>query len=539
MKRVSLLLISAAATLLVASSAQAARTTISGKLRGATGVTVIAVAANGTAVRQRLRADGRFRLSLPSAKDTTLQLVSRDGRYLGPVVLRHSGKRAYTTLRGPSAALGALKLRAGYAVAVRPLAAALVNTRKAVTADKRGKPIGAGRLGLVRTKRVATAGFLPFGFLAEPNSQPGADTDSDGVPNSVDADDNGNLVLDNVDPTTPAGTSGLFSTLYLPFGDTLNADAAGVTTEQIDAVFSGADRFNLIFFFSDGQFRGRTITGAHVDCFALVYCRKGDGTAIMGGLSESSPSLPRGTPWVDYSPDGSGYPNLEQMTSHDNHSVWAAGVQPRVGTGAIRPGDTYDVVFKSAQGDISVPTTLAPYFVTTPALASWSSNLASGTVSYPVAPGAPGTGGNPIQLDSGSMTLTFWRPQRAGIAGADRTSYVDMGHLRYGVMPSPAGVQVNSEVGCAGHYSAVSPELAPAQSNDSFADSFWPYRDSGDDAAPNAARTLSFRVDLAGCLTAAGVNPMGLQVNLSLTATSEPRAGGADRASQSLAVQLP
>jgi hypothetical protein len=137
------------------------------------------------------------------------------------------------------------------------------------------------------------------------------------------------------------------------------------------------------------------------------------------------------------------------------------------------------------------------------------------------------------------MTLTFWRPQRAGIAGADTTPYIDMGHLRYGAMPRPVGIQTNSEIGCAGHYSNVSTELSPAQSKDSFADSFWPYRDTGNDAAPSAARTLSFRVDLAACLAAAGMNPAGLRVDLSLTATSEPRAGGADRASQTLAVQLP
>jgi hypothetical protein len=106
-------------------------------------------------------------------------------------------------------------------------------------------------------------------------------------------------------------------------------------------------------------------------------------------------------------------------------------------------------------------------------------------------------------------------------------------------MPRPVGIQTNSEIGCAGHYSNVSTELSPAQSKDSFADSFWPYRDTGNDAAPSAARTLSFRVDLAACLAAAGMNPAGLRVDLSLTATSEPRAGGADRASQTLAVQLP
>ena len=51
-----------------------------------------------------------------------------------------------------------------------------------------GAPPGAGRFGLVRAAAVGAAG-------------PGRDQDLDGIPGAFDVDDNGNLVLDNVDRT--------------------------------------------------------------------------------------------------------------------------------------------------------------------------------------------------------------------------------------------------------------------------------------------------------------------------------------------------
>ena len=45
---------------------------------------------------------------------------------------------------------------------------------------------------------------------------------------------------------------------------------------------------------------------------------------------------------------------------------------------AIRPGDVMDVVFASSAGVIRRPTTLAPYFVTVPAVSAWRSGGASG-----------------------------------------------------------------------------------------------------------------------------------------------------------------
>src|SRR5205823_2205408 len=143
-----------------------------------------------------------------------------------------------------------------------------------------------------------------------------------------------------------------------------------------------------------------------------------------------------------------------------------------------------------------VPTVLSAYLVTTPALASWTTGGVTHPVTYPVAGGAAGTDANPIQLTSDTVSLAFWRPQRAGIRGAESEAFIDVGHLHYGVVPSVGG-DTGRELGCKGFYSAPGGGLAEgAASRDAFADQLTPFQDSADDTAPSPARTLSFTVDV-------------------------------------------
>jgi hypothetical protein len=46
-------------------------------------------------------------------------------------------------------------------------------------------------------------------------------------------------------------------------------------------------------------------------------------------------------------------------------------------------------------------------------------------------------------------------------------------------------------------------------------------------------------VDLGACLRAAGIDPAGQTVELTLTAAGESRPGGQDRGAQNIAVRLP
>ena len=144
----------------------------------------------------------------------------------------------------------------------------------------------------------------------DPHS-PGSDPDGDGIVNAYDADDDGDLVLDNEDPDNSGEHGGVFSTLFVTLNNSLNANVGTVTRSAIDA--SVHDNMNVIFFFDQRELEGRTIQSANVDCHTLPYCAPHVGTGESTGVSESSPALPRG-PWVNYDPDGDGFPNLEPIT---------------------------------------------------------------------------------------------------------------------------------------------------------------------------------------------------------------------------------
>lgn len=525
-----------------------ARPVVSGTLVGGAGMRVLAIAPSGSTTTATVASSGRFQIRLGKlAKGTTLQLIRRDGRYLGPVVLNAKRGVAVVGLSGRPGRLGRLVLRRAHARVAGATPARLVDPTRTARADATGRPLGAGRLGVVaRAGKAAGQSFAASSVgraTQDGDGRPalaGADGDGDGLPNAIDADDNGNLVLDSFDPTTRQPSAGLFSTLYTSFTDALNVNATGVSVADIDRLVAGENFSNLVFYYPEEDVEG-TVRGAHVDCGRLSYCRPGDGTAILGGLSESSPDLPRGGRWVDYRPDGSVFPNLERLSSFDGRGVRAAGIQPRATTAQIRPGDTYDVVFDTNRGAVHVPTTLSAYFVTTPAITAYSSGAAATSLSYPIDRNAPGASqSNPIVLSSDELALTFWRPQRSAIAGVDSGSFVDIGGLHYGVVATtPDG---RREIGCRGFYSDLSPTLAEpsgSREGEEGTAALFPLTDRATDAAPDPGRTLSFTLDVAGCLAAAGADPSGTTVNLSLQATGESRPGGADRAAQNLSVRLP
>jgi hypothetical protein len=541
--RLCLAVLTAGAGLAAGTTASAAAPgmRISGSLKGASGMTLFALSPSGTAVQQKIGGSGRFALTVPRGGGVTLQLVTAGGRYYGPVVLASKKGKAYSALASAkSVKLGALRLRSGFAAPRKPLALTLVDHTRTLVADRNGRPLGVGKLGLVKMPGLRTSSLRQLS-AGGPPSDPGADSDADGLPDAFDMDANGNGIVDSYDAAARSPSSGLFSTLFLGFGQALNVNAAGVTRAQIDAAVSGEGMFNMIFFFDDGQFKGEglSVTGAHVDCGTLVYCHRGDGTAVMGGLSESSPSTPRNVPWASFTPDGSGLPNLDHITSHDGHQVWATSIQPHVGTDRLRPGDAYDVVFDTSSGERHVPTVLAPYFVTTPAIASYAVGTAAAqAVSYPPAAGTPGSSRDtPIQLDAGGrLTLTLWRPQRLAVPGAETGDFIDMGHLHYGVSgTTPAG---DREVACGGHYSGLSSSLSETPSSGNFGDSLFPLVDSGADSAPSVADTLSFTLDIAGCYAAVGAATPGGTLALTLTAAGESRPGGMDRGAQNFYVRF-
>lgn len=519
--------IALAAALVLPASASAA--TVSGTVGGGRGYTVIALSSTGQSSKAAVGAGGRFSLKLPG-KGATLQLVKPDGSYFGPVVLRTSGKRAFLGLSAKGGKLGRISLKRGFAAAKASKAA--VSTGGAIRTAKGGAPLGAGNLGFVK---IAKSGAHASAAAADKASKPGADPDGDGIPSTFDADDNGNKTLDGVDPVTAkTDTAGLFSDVQVMMARSVNANAGGITGAQVDAFVKNNTSLN--FYLDPSYAAGAAISSVDVDCGALSYCRPGDGTATMGD-GGNSPTGVQDQLWTTLDANHDGFPDVPVNTGGDTSrgAIHSIEIKPNATTADLHAGDLYQLRFTTPGAVLTVPTALSFYFTSAPALASYDGGAGTVNIAYPATDSTAGSDGNPLRMTGDSITLRFWRPQRAGLGS--EPDFVDMGHLRYGI-PVSVG---NREVGCgASSFTGLSPTLSPAPASASNPyNRLFPLQDSAADAAPNAGNLLKVTFDLGGCLRANGVDPTGQQVRLPLQAVTESRPGGTDRTAQTIAVCLP
>jgi hypothetical protein len=519
-----------------------AKTVVKGKVHGGRHYIIIGLSLSGNGVTQKIGANGRFKLTFRghTGRGASLQLIKPNSRYFGPVVLNRKHKkrqraRDYTNLSGKSVSLGKIRLKRGYAQVSGKVNKTAVDNALVTKTNKKGAPLGAGRLGLVRTKHRKSASRLARSSAVTSqvdSPTTGVDTDGDGIPNAYDIDSNGNLILNGIDPNGNT-SDGVFAGLFASLDQSLNVHIGDVTSAEIDTLVM--NNLNVAFFF-DVAPGASSITSADVQCFTLSYCAPGTGTAIITPVSESPPGFGN-VPWVTYDPNGNGLPNLEELTTHDHgDTAFSASIQPRATTAQIVPGDAYNVLFNTPTGTTTVPRSLPAYPVTTLAISNYDTGSGPQTINYPAASDAPGTNSNPITMASDKITLTFFRPQRLAIAGAETGDYIDMGGLRYG-MPMDIG---NHEVGCAADYSNPSATFSPTQpsANNNY-NEFFPLTDNAGDSAPDAAGTLSFTFNLGDCLRQNGVDPAGKTFPLALTAVDQYRRGGVDRAGQTLAVKFP
>lgn len=454
------------------------------------GYTVIALAANGKATSVRAKR-GRFRL-VPPARRVTLHLRARNGTYAGPIVVAGNAKRAIVGVMA-GAKLGKVNVLKGYAKLSRQLPKMSVDTRRWARA-RRGVPIGAGRFERVRSQHVRA-------------SVPG-DRDLDGIPNPLDIDDDGDLILDNIDRSTAGRgartaqadgisspiTAGVYSSLVRDLGLTANANA-GSTPEQIDA----AERLQ------GSHLRIPILPGDSVelDCgdadTGLVYCRKNGSTgrAAAGGPGPPFPGC--------CDPDNDGFGTLTPSDAQDQFFLTHGATTAQIGTG--------DVLIQRVTTDgveSQFPATLQYVFATTPALVSYNDGAGNqATVSYPVGPTDPGTGGTygfPVtdgleDLDSDvELTLTFWRPQRKAIPFSDppTATWMDIGGLTYGVISGGPGPQT----GCPqSALSTTDPNLTPEPVFGGGG-----LGDLSADQSANAANTFTYELNLSQCLAVNGVS---------------------------------
>lgn len=511
MYRKPVLAITLTAVLLAA--APAAAGTVSGRL-DRTGYTVIAVARNGKVVSTR--ANPAFRLRAPNGT-YTLHLRNARGAYAGPVVLGGSAKHVILGLRG-TARLGRIRVARGFGRTVRAYRGrSLVRTTTARA--RSGRPLGAGNFGAVRAPvaRLAQVG----------DAAPGADPDTDGVPSALDVDDDGNGVLDNLQTAAPDSASArqatVFNALVLDLASSLNANAGAVTSAAIDRALK--DQLFETFILPDGP--------AVLDCGGLSYCSAG-GTGTIKAFGDPTSHVPFPS-CCDADHPGRG---TITPTVGGNAFVLAPGATSE----QIGSGDTYLETFSDGT---QVAGTLNYIFQTTPAIVAYSDGTQQGTISYPVAPGSPGTGvEHPLDLAAGPdghvvAHLTFWRPQRRGIPGTGNGDFVDMGGLVYDVTMNNAPFSRSGQSApqsppqkgpgeCPpGTYSATSASLNPVETDPVVGFGF--LRDTATDRPPDPANTLGFSIDLTACLAAAAET---WDVGQLLTLTVQAKDATFDHANQ-------
>lgn len=513
---------------------------ITGKL-SKRGYTVVALAANGEA-----RADSatgrRFRVRAP-ARQVTLHLRDADGRYAGPIVLDRArrGKRAIVGVAA-GAALGRVEVKArrGFAKVTGELPPALVDAERFARA-RRGAPIGAGVFGRVRSRSARG---------------PSDDRDLDGIPAALDIDDDGDLVLDNLERPTGAGASqaGSIFSLHAFTGtgpnpqDTVNANARLAGNPDAPA-FSDAE-------LSSGFARyGNVLVGiadpdAELDCggmpdpadpdgwiAGLPYCtRGGTGDALTrGGVLGGTEPFP-GPPGGYFDADGDGLGSLVGPTEAP-----VLHLAPRA-TACPDPAQrdpsipsqicTGDELIERVPGSPQVFVGNVPEVISShTTLESYRDGAGNQTaIPYPLAPGSPGTVGGELPIfpcpsgapspceAAGDMALTLevWQPQRRPIGqGTYREAcldndppcaWVDVGGLTYQV-----GVGSGSSWGAPSGYhcpqsslsTTMSPgELRPAELGEvgGTIDQAGGFTHLAADRAADPANVITFSVNITKCL---------------------------------------
>ena len=480
------------------------RAAISGML-SKPGYTVIALAANGNATSARA-SHGGFSLR-PPADRVTLQLRAPNGIYAGPVVIgsgRH-GARAIVGVRA-GARLGriAIDVRRGYARVARRVAKRWVDTSRWARARK-GVPIGAGNFGRVRSK--------------PPRHPPPGDLDADGVPDRLDVDTNGNLILNDVDRSTLSrartaqaespfwiGTS-LFGGWY---GNVVNVDAnaGAVTDADIDRSLAKNEYVSI----------GIVPGSPELDCGGapdpnnpqgwiggLSYCTRG-GT---GAMVLTVPTYPTFEPFpACCDPDGNGYGTLTN-TSPPVPPPGIFSLKPNATSSQIRTGDVLIQRVTSNGVSTDTPTMLPFVFATAPALAAYDDGQGDkATIRYPpVDPmTAPGTHGNGFPVAAGpngdaAVTLTFWRPQRRSIP-PEPGAWTDIGKLTYWANIESVGASnvPGGNIDCPkSAYSVNDPNLTLSPDGNPGV------TDLSTDQPANPANTITYTLNITNCLAAVGV----------------------------------
>jgi hypothetical protein len=531
-----------------AASAKKAQLTVSGQLDRA-GYTVLAIGYKGKVTSTHSKS---FKLRL-GEKQVTLQLIGPRGKYAGPIVVGYKNGKAIVGVRA-GAKLGRIHVvtAKGYARVTKKVRSGWLDAKR-VALVKKQVPIGNGR----------NFGFVKSSRHNGPAAS-GADTDFDGVPNMLDVASSGRLVLNSLsakspaapaarsllaplagvselnpgpppppgaEPGGPAPTANWMSQIFLDIPHTLNANAVGVTREQIDETLVANLNTKLL----------NTPAGdiVKLDCHGLSYCAAGGtGRVVMNGVF-SSPGV--GGPESISEPfpscctkggDGMGILRggpLNVVIDNNEFSLDPHAVSTKIGT-----GDLMTLLVTKDGVTTLQPLPLEFVFNTVPALKSFDDGSGVKTIDYSAGTNAYGTRNNPMPVRVGAdgnikVQLTWWRPQRDGIAGAGEPDFMDIGRLVYEFGLQSQGdlipPRTNSDSGAcsAASYSESDPNLEIVPGAQSSGTMSGELTDASADQAANSANTLSVTLNLTKCVVDKGgpANiPVGTDIHMDISANA-------------------
>jgi len=597
--------------------------TLTGTVKGGKGMRLTAIGLDGTANSAKIKSNGKFSLKVPGAraKNATLHLLTATGDYFGPVVLARKGSTGYVRITTKTTALGTISKKSGFALGSGLAKGTGYATAGSVRVNKSsGKPVGASKLGLVNTGSTAKSsmemarqhqggqqggggggggqqgggggGQQSGGNPNDPcGGAVGGDCDRDGVPNSMDVDDNGNMTIDFTDQASVQTTAKLltYSSVAPRLSGTLNYNT-GATRESINAFLGSTSQLEptglqLTFYYQERSITGQdpspALDAVWVTCESSApWCAPGTSQATISGFSEFPqilPSVPQfgSTNWSAFSgstcttrgqacqPQPAGYPAFGFMKSQQQggsvaSNIWTAFTKPNATDtlGQVNADSVINLNYRtSPSGPVSTkPIGISPYFVTTPAITQVTANGATQSLSYPYPANGPGTNdSNGFNLGSaGTLGLTVIPPQRLGLPGEPEQFYT-VGGLAYGltldsIRTTPTGnnsgqeQRPNQEAGC-----SVTPlsGLAPRPASSDPQD-LWPILGpvvdtTATDGPASALRTVAFTADIKGCISKyiPGAPTSGVSANVTLQAIGQPLQNGANRSSMSFSVRLP
>ncbi len=370
---------------------------------------------------------------------------------------------------------------------------------------KAGVPIGTGNFGRVRSSQLTGSGI--------------GDLDRDGVSDPLDIDDDGDLVLDNLD-SAPSGSNARTTSLS-PSGDfplsqrlqlgtiPVNANAPGIGEARIEAALPSTGHIAMrMQALADGSIE--------LDCGqpqgsaspGLIYCTKG-GT---GTLADPHLGAEQGDPFPDCcDEDDDGFGTVGSL-NRNTFSFFHGATSDQ-----IKSGDVLIQRIEHTDGsEEELVATVQYVFVTTPAVASYDDGQGnSKTFDYSVPPDfthlpvKAGPNGDVV------VELTFWRPQRRPIP-PETDEWIDMGGLDYFVAALPErGAQFCAQ----DSYSSSDPNLVPQEIVGD-----WPpgggYWDQADDRPASPDDTAAFEVNLTECFERTGfaIEESGGWIELGATA---------------------